>query len=139
MSTRRTFLKASAAVAAAALSRDLFAAEEAKPPIRVGSCAVGFDQAKKAGLDGVELNVGQGDVLPIADPKVREGHKAKMKETGLAVSSFMMGPVQLLPARQRPARSGLAGAVHRRGQGPRRQRHPGGLLRQGELGGRART
>jgi sugar phosphate isomerase/epimerase len=95
MITRRTFLRGTAAaVAGAAVASKRVMAEEGKPvpKIRVSSCSVGFDDAKKAGLEGVEVGVGgAAERLSIADPKVREQHKAKMKETGLVISSFMMG------------------------------------------------
>jgi len=95
MITRRTFLRGTAAgIAGAAVASKVVRAEEGKavPKIRVSSCSVGFDDAKKAGLEGVEVGVGgAAERLSIADPKVREQHKAKMKETGLVISSFMMG------------------------------------------------
>jgi L-ribulose-5-phosphate 3-epimerase len=60
--------------------------------IRISSCRVGLKEAKQAGLDGVEISVGNAaDKLHIADPAVRQQYKAEMAETGLAISSFMMG------------------------------------------------
>jgi alpha-L-rhamnosidase len=95
MITRRTFLKGTAAaVAGAAVASKGVMAEEGKavPKIRVSSCSVGFDDAKKAGLEGVEIGVGgAAEKLRIADPQFREEQKKKMQETGLVVSSFMMG------------------------------------------------
>ncbi|HEX2974079.1 MAG TPA: hypothetical protein VHP11_17230, partial [Tepidisphaeraceae bacterium] len=90
--SRRTFLASTAALAAASTWPQLFAADPATPKIRVGSCGVNLDQAKQAGLDGVEIGVGgPAERLSIADPRVRENYKRKMRETGLAISSFMMG------------------------------------------------
>ena len=95
MITRRTFLKGTAAaVAGAAVASKGVMAEEGKavPKIRVSSCSVGFDDGKKAGLEGVEIGVGgAAEKLRIADPTFREEQKKKMQETGLVVSSFMMG------------------------------------------------
>jgi len=95
MITRRTFLKGAAAgIAGAAVASKGVMAEEGKavPKIRVSSCSVGFDDGKKAGLEGVEIGVGgAAEKLRIADPTFREEQKKKMQETGLVVSSFMMG------------------------------------------------
>jgi len=71
--------------------------------IRIGACVVGLEDAKKAGLDGVEVGVGgAADRLQIADPAVRQEYKAKMKETGLVISSFMMGLLNSYPLAQDP-------------------------------------
>jgi len=97
MMTRRGFLKGAAAGAAgAAVMPGLVTAARAagpKPRIRVSSCSVGgLTAAKKAGLDGAEVNVGgPADTLQIADPAVRRRYKDEMKATGLEISSFMMG------------------------------------------------
>jgi sugar phosphate isomerase/epimerase len=95
MITRRTFLKGTAAaVAGGAVASKVVMAEEGKavPKIRVSSCSVGFDDGKKAGLEGVEIGVGgAAEKLRIADPAFREEQKKKMQETGLVISSFMMG------------------------------------------------
>lgn len=91
--SRRAFLASTAALTAASALPDLWAADSAAAPrIRVGSCGVNLDQAKQAGLDGVEISAGRpADRLAVADPKVREDYKRKMQETGLVISSFMMG------------------------------------------------
>jgi len=104
--SRRTFLKCAAAGVAAsvAASRPAARAEGPRPGaapaagpaaarIRVGACMIGnLQDARKAGLDGVELEAGgPADRLRIADPAVRAKHKEDMKATGLAVSSLMMG------------------------------------------------
>ena len=89
--TRRAFLTRTALAAAggAWLAR-LPAAEPWR--IRLGSCMIGLVQAQKAGLDGVEINVGPAaDRLQIADEKVRSGYKEQMQQSGLVVSSLMMG------------------------------------------------
>lgn len=62
------------------------------PRIRVSCCHTDFDDAKKSGLDGVELSVGgPAERLRIADPQYRAKIKEQMRETGLATSSLMMG------------------------------------------------
>ena len=71
--------------------------------IRVGACVVGLEQAKQAGLDGVEIRVGgPADRLEIADPAVRAKYKDQMRETGLVVSSLMMGLLNSYPLASDP-------------------------------------
>lgn len=63
----------------------------ASPSIRIGSCSIGLAQAKAAGLNGIEVNVGgPADRLEIANEAVRLRYKSQMKETGLPVCSLMM-------------------------------------------------
>jgi L-ribulose-5-phosphate 3-epimerase len=91
MMTRRTILKSTATLAAAAAMPSMLRAQ-AQPRLRIGSCVIGLEQARLAGLDGVEVGVGgAADQLQIADPNVRERYKEQMKKTGLVISSFMMG------------------------------------------------
>lgn len=92
---RRTLLKAVAGLAAGACSSawltEATAADRA-PKLRIGSCRIGLVDARTAGLDGVEIGVGgPADTLQIADPAVRQRYKDEMKQTGLVISSFMMG------------------------------------------------
>jgi sugar phosphate isomerase/epimerase len=102
MITRRTFLTGSAAVAMAAAMPRLWAAESAVK-IRIGSCGVGLEQAKLAGLDGVEVGVGgAADVLDIAKPEVSARYKDQMQKTGLPISSFMMGLLNSFPLASDP-------------------------------------
>jgi len=97
MITRRKFLETTAAgLAGAAVTARRLAAEEpgrTAPKIRVSSCSVGgLADAQRAGLEGIEVGVGgPADTLQIADPAVRRRYKDEMKETGLVISSFMMG------------------------------------------------
>jgi len=98
---RRTFLRHStAAIAGSSLVTRMDAAETiaaetttaAKPRIRIGSCVVGLAQARDAGLDGVQVSVGNAaDPLEIADAQVRQRYKQQMQETGLPICSLMMG------------------------------------------------
>lgn len=102
MITRRTFVTSTAAALAyATLGRELQAAEPVK--IRISSCGVGFKEAKLAGLEGVEIKVGDAEEkLRVADPKVRENYKKEMQETGLVISSFMMGLLNSYPLASDP-------------------------------------
>ncbi len=104
---RRTFLNQSAAVVAGTvLSPTLFAAETSpasRQPIRIGTCVVGLEQARQAGLAGVEVNVGgAADRLEIADPKVRARYKEQMQQTGLPICSLMMGLLNSNPLASDP-------------------------------------
>lgn len=60
--------------------------------IRVGACVVGLEQGQQAGLAGVEVPVGgPAEQLEISRPDVRRHYKQQMKETGIPISSLMMG------------------------------------------------
>ncbi len=93
---RREFVRQSATVlAAGALLHPSHASSDASSRARgihFGSCTVGLDQARQAGLDGVEVGVGAAaDRLDIADPSVRQRFRDQMSQTGLPICSFMMG------------------------------------------------
>jgi len=109
--TRREFLRQAAAaggLAAAGLCSTSVlpaacAEAERIAKIRIGSCSLGLDDAKLAGLDGVEIGVGgAADTLHVADPAVRQEYKEKMKATGLVISSFMMGLLNSYPLASDP-------------------------------------
>jgi sugar phosphate isomerase/epimerase len=102
MITRRTFVTSTAAALAyATLGRELQGAEPVK--IRISSCGVGLKDAKLAGLEGVEINVGDAaEKLRVAEEKVRENYKKEMQETGLVISSFMMGLLNSYPLASDP-------------------------------------
>ena len=105
--SRREMLRrglAGAAGGAALLAGfEQLAAAETRPKLRVGACVVGLDDAKLAGLDGVELGVGgAADTLQIAEPQTLQQHKEKMKQTGLVVSSLMMGVLNGCPLASDP-------------------------------------
>jgi len=107
MITRRSFLKGTAAGAAgAALAPGLLAAGASAPAprLRLSSCSIGsLENAKRAGLDGMEVGVGgAADTLQIADPAVRQKYKDQMQATGLAISSFMMGLLNSNPLASDP-------------------------------------
>jgi len=104
---RRTLLQGAAAglvggvVASSVRTAD--AAPRSAAKIRVGSCVVGLVDAKKAGLDGVEIRVGNpAEKLEVADPAVRQKYKDEMRETGLVISSFMMGLLNSNPLASDP-------------------------------------
>lgn len=88
MIPRRAFL----AGAAAGLAGGPALFRSGAPRIRISCCHTNFVDAKKSGLDGVELSVGgPAERLRIADADYRAEIKGQMKETGLATSSLMMG------------------------------------------------
>jgi hypothetical protein len=107
MTTRREFLtRSAAALAGTALLPTLFAASTRPAtgkPIRIGSCVVGLEQAREAGLEGVEVRVGDAaDRLEIADPKVRGRYQEQMRQTGLPICSLMMGLLNSFPLASDP-------------------------------------
>ena len=107
MTTRREFLtRSAAALAGTALFPTLFAASNnpaTGKPIRIGSCVVGLEQAREAGLEGVEVRVGDAaDRLEIADPKVRGRYQEQMQQTGLPICSLMMGLLNSYPLASDP-------------------------------------
>ncbi len=94
--SRRAFLHGALAGLAAcpALAATLArgAAPSAAPGFRLGSCRVDLKQALHAGLDGAEISAGDAaDRLRLADPAIQRGYLDQMAETGLVISSFMMG------------------------------------------------
>ena len=100
--TRRDFLSQAATVlAGTGLSTSLVAANErpsSDPEIRIGSCRVDLAQAKQAGLDGVEVRVGDpAERLAIADTSVLARYHEQMQETGLPIRSLMMGLLNKCP------------------------------------------
>jgi sugar phosphate isomerase/epimerase len=93
--TRRAFLtQTTAALAGTALLPQLQGAQAAATAakIRIGACVVGLEQAREAGLEGVEVGVGAAaERLAIADAEVRARYKEQMQQTGLPICSLMMG------------------------------------------------
>jgi L-ribulose-5-phosphate 3-epimerase len=102
--TRRDFLQTSALLAGSTLLPGLHAAEApAKGTVRIGACVVGLEQAKQAGLDGVEVGVGDAaERLNIADPNVRQRYREQMIQTGLPICSLMMGLLNSYPLASDP-------------------------------------
>lgn len=93
--TRRRFLaNTTAALAGTTLLTSLQAAPvaAAEAKIRIGTCVTSLDQTRQAGLEGVEVGVGDAaERLEIADPKVQARYKEEMQKTGLPICSLMMG------------------------------------------------
>ena len=86
--TRRMFLGQTAAAVAAANG---FSAGTAAG-VKVGACVVGLEQAKSAGIEGVQIGEHTAaDVLGITTPEKRASYKRIMQETGIPVCSIMMG------------------------------------------------
>ena len=94
MDNRRAFLRRTAGLGATAFAcanapRRLQAAEHAPP---IGSCKIGLVQAGKAGLQGVELDMGPpADRLPLSTPEELARVQAQSKQWGIPVHSLMMG------------------------------------------------
>jgi sugar phosphate isomerase/epimerase len=103
--TRRTFLtQTTAALAGTAL---LHRVEGADAPgaanVRIGACVVGLEQARQAGLEGVEVGVGDAaERLAIAEPGVQARYKEQMAKTGLPICSLMMGLFNSYPLASDP-------------------------------------
>lgn len=106
MSTRRRFLGQAAALTGTALTSPLLAAKDragGTASLRIGSCRVGLEEAKRAGLDGVEVRVGEpADRLQIADPSVIARYRDQMQQTGLPIQSLMMGLLNKCPLASDP-------------------------------------
>jgi sugar phosphate isomerase/epimerase len=107
-STRREFLKRCAMTAGVAalpgLARALDSGKEwSAKNLRLGACVLDLEEAKQAGLDGVEIRAKlNGDDLDLADPSVRRQYKERMKATGLPVSSIMLGILNQYPLASDP-------------------------------------
>ena len=104
---RRTFLKrTAAALAGTAFGPGLYGFETGPfsgAKIRVGACVVDLEQAREAGIEGVEVRVGNAaDRLEIADAKILQGYKDQVKKTGLPVCSLMMGLLNQCPLASDP-------------------------------------
>lgn len=98
--TRRGFLKVAATgFAGVALWPELEKLQAASAgKIRIGSCMIGLEQAKQAGLDGVEVGCGNAaERLSIAMPETRAKYKEQMQNTGLPICSLMMGLLNSYP------------------------------------------
>jgi sugar phosphate isomerase/epimerase len=101
--SRRTFLKQSAAALAASASASFGASMPASSKIRVGACVVGLQAAKEAGLDGVQVGVGNAaDELDIFKAERQAKYREQMQATGLPICSFMMGLLNNFPLASDP-------------------------------------
>lgn len=108
--TRRHFLQTAASATGSVVflpSLPSLHAAARPPRLHIGSCRVDLLQAREAGLDGVEIPVRDNlEKLPISDPAVREKYKRQMKETGVVVSSLMMGLFNQYPLVSDPRATG---------------------------------
>ena len=96
--SRRSFLTETAGVLAASAFFPVNAHANAEPRIKVGACVVGLDDAKQAGLDGVEVRAGDAaDELDIFKAATRAKYKTQMQATGLSIRSIMMGLLNNFP------------------------------------------
>lgn len=96
--SRRSFLAETAGVLAASAFFPVNARANAAPRIKVGACVVGLDDAKQAGLDGVEVRAGDAaDELDIFKAATRAKYKTQMQATGLSIRSIMMGLLNNFP------------------------------------------
>jgi sugar phosphate isomerase/epimerase len=78
-----------------------------KAKFRIGSCRLDLAQAKEAGIEGMELPVrDSGEKLQLSDPAIRQGYKRQMQETGVAISSLMMGLLNTNPLASDPRAPG---------------------------------
>jgi len=105
--TRRDWLKTAAAGLAGAGALSALAVPTCAAPttakIRIGSCVLRLEEAKRAGLEGVEIRAGNAaERLEVADPEVRQKYKEQMGETGLVISSIMMGLLNSSPLASDP-------------------------------------
>jgi len=95
-STRRTFLRMTAGITTGAtVLPSVFGAVESTRDsasgLHIGACVVGFDQARTAGLDGIEVQVGApAERLEITRPEVRRKYKDEIERTGIPIRSLMM-------------------------------------------------
>jgi L-ribulose-5-phosphate 3-epimerase len=102
MMRRREMLKLLPAGGLWALTGQTWAARPTAG-LRIGACMVNLQEAKQAGLEGVEVRAGNAaDTLEIADPAVQQKYKDQMRETGLPISSLMMGLLNSYPLASDP-------------------------------------
>lgn len=101
--TRRDFLNTTLGAATGlalwpAGSRAMNGTTAAPAGIRIGACVVDLKQGREAGLAGVEVRVGgPADTLEISRRDVRRRYREQMKETGIPISSLMMGLLNECP------------------------------------------
>ncbi len=95
-STRRTFLRVTAGITTGvtvlpAVFGDVESTHDSGSGRHIGACVVGFDQARTAGLDGIEVRVGgPAERLEITRPEVRKKYKDEIERTGIPIRSLMM-------------------------------------------------
>jgi L-ribulose-5-phosphate 3-epimerase len=104
-SRRQFVMRASTLVAGTFVPASVWAASDG-PRIRVGTCTMGLAQAKQAGFDGVEVSAGSpADELDVNKPDTRTRYKEQMQQTGLPITSIMMGLFNQCPLATDPRAS----------------------------------
>lgn len=106
---RRTSL-ATAALAAQSAISPLFAASESRgfkigaPEWSLGKKdASVFEVAKKIGLDGVQVNLGDsGDKMHLRQPEVQQAYLAASKANGIQIASIALGELNNIPLKNDP-------------------------------------
>ncbi|MCL1919549.1 MAG: sugar phosphate isomerase/epimerase [Kiritimatiellaeota bacterium] len=97
--TRRMFVGQAAAAMAAANG---FAAEAAAK-VKVGACVLSLDEARRGGVEGIQIGEFKAaDTLGITTPERRAHFKRVMQETGVPVCSIMMGLFNEFPLATEP-------------------------------------
>jgi len=105
LSRRQFVMRASTLVAGTFVPASIWAASDG-PRIRVGTCTMGLSQAKLAGFDGVEISAGSpADDLDVNKPETRTRYKEQMQQTGLPITSIMMGLFNQCPLATDPRAS----------------------------------
>ncbi len=105
MISRRDFIAGTLATGAAVTMHTATALGGPRDPwpVRVGACVVNFEAARKAGIEGVQIDLAlKGDRLEVADPAVRHGYKQRAQATGVSICGLMMGLLNRYPLARDP-------------------------------------
>ena len=90
--SRRQFVMRAATLVAGSFVPAAVWANSDGARIHVGTCTMGLAQAKQAGFDGVEISAGSpAEELDVYKPDTRTRYKEQMQQTGLPITSIMMG------------------------------------------------
>ena len=104
--SRRQFVTRAATLAAGTFVPPSVWATSDSARIRVGTCTMGLAQAKLAGFDGVEVSAGSpADELDVYSLGTRTRYKEQMQQTGLPITSIMMGLFNQCPLATDPRAS----------------------------------
>jgi sugar phosphate isomerase/epimerase len=105
LSRRQFVMRASTLVAGTFVPASIWAVSDG-PRIRVGTCTMGLAQAKQAGFEGVEISAGSpADELDVYKTDTRTRYKEQMQQTGLPITSIMMGLFNQCPLATDPRAS----------------------------------
>ena len=111
--TRRDFMtRAGVGLAGTMLVAGQSRGADAASKFRISACdwsfgvagdPAGIEAAKNVGLDGLEVSTGgPADVLPLADPALRQKYKDNVQKFGVVVSSVAMGFLNSAPLASDP-------------------------------------